>query len=127
MSFLNNLFEGLKTFGTEMTDWGPAVGELTDIGRQALGEGVELAQRGVSTVQGWFGDAVTEARQATLETTSEIRGAGGARAFFENRADTGMGASSTLGEMDDALAERFANSQLELQTLPPTPGSRKTR
>ena len=48
MSFLNSLFEGLQTFGSEMTDWGPAVGELTDIGRQALGEGVELAQRRVS-------------------------------------------------------------------------------
>ena len=122
MSFLNSLFEGLKTFGTEMTDWGPAVGELTDIGRQALGEGVELAQRGVSSARAWvFGDPVTEARQATLETTSDIRGAGGARAYFETQADTSMGVSSTLGEMDDALAERFANSQLELQNLHPNP------
>ena len=121
MSFLNSLFEGLQTFGSEMTDWGPAVGELTDMGRQALGEGVELAQRGMSTVQGWFGDAVTEARQATRETTEQIRGAGGARAYFETQTDTDMGLGSTLGEMDDALAERFANSQLELQNLHPTP------
>ena len=34
---------------SELTSgWGPAATELTDIGRQAVGEGVEMAQRGLS-------------------------------------------------------------------------------
>ena len=129
MSFLDQIFGYAKTVGenvhtvaTEMTSgWGPAATELTDIGRQAVGEGVELAQRGLSTMQGWFGDAVSDARAATIETTEQIRSAGGARQYFSNQADTGMGVGSSMEELDPALAERFANSQMELANLHPTP------
>ena len=112
----------VQTVASELTSgWGPAATELTDIGRQAVGEGVELAQRGLSTMQGWFGDAVSDARAATIETTEQIRSAGGARQYFSNQADTGMGGGSSMEELDPALAERFANSQMELANLHPTP------
>ena len=117
MSWLTDLWTNATT------GWGEAVNELT----ATLGEGVE--QTGVELMDWVTGRGSTatlnEALQATRETTGAIRTAGGARPYFETQqASMPGGMEAPMGEMDDTMAEQFANmsgvpagGQMELTPL----------